>query len=109
MVDFKYTKINKIYEVNNDMCHNYYYIYYGKIYNKDHTRYRKFKYVDWFDIFDVCEYEEKEYATKNDIHNYAISIENSYLLDIKDYDDVEGLKKFYNFCNETINNYNKII
>ena len=104
----EYTKINKLYEVNNDMCHNYYYIYYGRIYNKEHTKYRKFKYIEWFDLFDVQEYFEKDYVTKDDIRDYALSLENSYLMTIKDFNDVKGLKEFYNFCKESIENYNKL-
>ena len=109
MVDFEYTKINKLLEVNNDMVHNFYFIYYGKIYNKDKTRYRKFKYVEWFDMFDVQEFFDKEWITKEDIKEYANNIENCYLTSINDYDDTKHLKEFYNFCNETIINYNKII
>jgi hypothetical protein len=33
MVDFEITKKQKILEINNDMCHNYYYLIYGRIYN----------------------------------------------------------------------------
>lgn len=105
----EFTKINKIYEVNNDMAHNYYYIYYGRIYNKEHTRYRKFKYIDWFDIFDVQEYFEKENITKEDIREYALNLENSYLMTIKDYNDMKGLKEFYSFCKDSIKNYNTVI
>lgn len=108
-MEIKYTKINKVLEVNNDMVHNYYYIYYGKIYNDDKTRYRKFKYIEWFDIFDIQEYFEKDIITKEDIKEYANNIENSYLMSIKDYNDKEHLKEFYNYCNDTIKNYNKII
>lgn len=107
-MNIEYTKINKILEVNNDMVHNYYYVYYGKIYNKDKTRYRKFRYVEWFDIFDLQEYFEKDYITKDDIREYALALENSYLLAIKDYDDTEHLKEFYNYCKDTIKNYNRI-
>ena len=105
----EFTKINKIYEVNNDMTHNYYYIYYGRIYNKEHTRYRKFKYIDWFDVFDVQEYFDKENITKEDIRKYALNLENVYLMSIKDYNDAKGLKEFYNFCKDSIKNYNTII
>jgi hypothetical protein len=108
-MNIEYTKINKILEVNNDMVHNYYYIYYGRIYNENKTRYRKFKYIEWFDIFDIQEYFEKEWVTKEDIKEYASNIENSYLLTIKDYNDTKGLKEFYNFCRESIENYNKIV
>lgn len=109
MVNIEYTKINKILEVNNDMAHNYYYIYYGRIYNENKTIYKKFKYIEWFDIFDLQEYYEKDYITKEDIKNYANTLENGFLLSIKDYNDTEHLKEFYNYCNDTIKNYNKIV
>lgn len=110
MVDFKITKLNKIHEVNNDMVHNYYYLYYGKIYNADRTKFRKFKYIEWFDVFDVQEFFDIDSVTKDDVTEYAKNIENVYLHNIKDYDDdVKGLKEFYNYCNDTIKNYNNII
>lgn len=109
MVNIEYTKIQKINEVNNDMVHNYYYIYYGRIYNQEHTKYRKFKYIYWFDIFDVQEFFEKDVITKQDVREYALNIENNYLYNIKDYEDKESLKKFYENCNETIREYNKIL
>ena len=109
MVDFEYTKINKIYEVNNCMCHNYYYIFHGRIYNKEHTRYRKFKYVEWFDIFDVQEFFDKDWVTEQDIKDFVGNLENTYLLCIEDYNDTKHLKEFYDYCNETIENYNKVI
>ena len=94
MVDFKITKMNKIHEVNNDIVHNYYYIYYGKIYNADRTKFRKFKYIEWFDVFDVQEFFDKDLITENDVKEYAKNIENVYLCNIKDYDDIKGLKEF---------------
>lgn len=109
MVNVEYTKIQKINEVNNDMVHNYYYIYYGRIYNQEHTKYRKFKYIYWFDIFDVQEFFEKDVITKQDVREYALNIENNYIYNIKDYEDKESLKKFYKNCNETIRKYNKIL
>lgn len=108
-MNIEYTKINKLYEQNNDMCHNFYYIYYGRIYNEDHTKYRKFKYIEWFDIFDIQEHYDKEYITEEDVRDYALNLENGYLLMIKDYNDTENLKEFYKYCNETIRNYNNII
>lgn len=108
---FKITKINKLYEVNNDMVHNYYYIAYGKLYNNDHTRYRAFKFIVCFDVFDVQEYYDKDIISNEDIKDYAkdyIFAEclNYELDDKSTYNNTEKLKKFYNFCNETINNYN---
>ncbi|MGM9881470.1 MAG: hypothetical protein ACI31S_01350 [Bacilli bacterium] len=109
MVNFEITKKQKILEINNDMCHNYYFLIYGRIYNDGKTRYRKFKYIEWFDIFDVQEFfEDKEYITKKDIEEYRDNIEIPYLYNIKNYNDEKGLKEFYNYCNETIEDYNKI-
>lgn len=113
MVNFEITKKQKLLEVNNDMCHNYYYLIYGKIYNENKTRYRKFKFVEWFDIFDMQEYYEKDFITNTEIkayvNNLIDSIGCSYIDDIKNYNDEKGLKEFYNYCNDTIKNYNNII
>lgn len=113
MVNFEITKKQKLLEVNNDMCHNYYYLIYGRIYNENKTRYRKFKFVEWFDIFDMQEYYEKDFITNIEIkayvNNLIDSIGCSYIDDIKNYNDEKGLKEFYNYCNDTIKNYNNII
>ena len=110
-LDYEITKLMKIYEVNNDMVHNYYYVAYGKILNKDHTRCRKFKFVVWFDTFDVMECFNKDRVSIKDIKDYASNLvwNNSYLLNINNYDDTKHLKEFYDYCKETIDNYNKII
>ena len=109
MVDFKITKKQKILEVNNDKAHNFYFLIYGHIYNEEKTRYRKFKFVEWFDIFDLQEYFEKEYITEDDIKQYVNElIDTTNITNIKDYNDKEGLKNFYDFCNDTIRNYNNI-
>lgn len=113
MVNFEITKKQKLLEINNDMCHNYYYLIYGRIYNENKTRYRKFKFVEWFDIFDMQEYYEKDFITNTEIkayvNNLIDSIGCSYIDDIKNYNDEKGLKEFYNYCNDTIKNYNNII
>lgn len=112
-MDFEITKKQKLYEVNNEKCHNYYYLIYGKLYNENKTRYRKFKFVEWFDIFDMQEYFEKDFITNTEIKAYVNNLTNSigcsYIDDIKSYNDKEGLKEFYNYCNKTIEDYNKLI
>lgn len=109
MIDFKITKKQKLYEVNNEKCHNYYYLICGRIYNENKTRYRRFKFVEWFDIFDMQEYYEKDFIYKEDIKNYVDDLSFSYLDSIKSYDNEKSLKEFYNYCNETIENYNNIV
>lgn len=103
MLDFRITKKEKLYEQNNDMAHNYYYLIHGRIYNEDKTKYRRFRYVEWFDIFDVQEFYEKDYITKEDIKNYVDELSVST---IESY--ISNLKEFYKFCNETIDRYNDL-
>ena len=59
------------------------------------------------------EYYEKDFITNTEIkayvNNLIDSIGCSYIDDIKNYNDEKGLKEFYNYCNETIKNYNNII
>lgn len=55
-MEIKITKRKKLLEINNEMCHNFYYLVHGRFYNDDKTAYRKFHFVLWFDIFDVDEY-----------------------------------------------------
>ena len=110
MKDFavELTKRKKLLEVNNSMCHNYYYLQYGRIYNSDKSRFRRFKFVFWFDIFDVMEYFEKDSVTKRELAEYANEIGwntcDSYKGLIKSFDDCQA---FYDWCNETITNFNK--
>ena len=47
------TKKELLMEQNNDMAHNFYYKINGKIYNKEKTKYKKFKFVLSYDIFDL--------------------------------------------------------
>ena len=111
MKDFsvELTKMKKLLEVNNSMCHNYYYVQYGRIYNKDRTQFRRFKFVEWSDLESICDYYEKDLVTNEEIRwcmgEYAWATCDSkvdYL--IKSFDDCQD---FYDWCNETIKNYNK--
>lgn len=100
----KITKKILLKEINNEMCHNYYYLVYGKIYNDTNTRYKKFKLVVFFDAFDIQEYYEQNYFTQNDIINYLNDYIGSYIDNISDYNN---LTTFYQICNDTIKEYNK--
>lgn len=101
----KITQKRKLLEVNNDMAHNYYYEIKGRFYNDDNTKYKRFSFVLWFDIFDLMEYFEKDYINENDIKDYLSNLSYSYLDMINSYEEA---KEFYKFCNESIDNYNKI-
>jgi hypothetical protein len=64
--------------------------------------------VFWFDVFDVMEYFEKDAVSKQDIVEYAHEIAwgtyESQNDGIKSYNDCRA---FYDWCNETINDFNK--
>lgn len=102
------TKHMKIHEVNNYMCHNFYYVQHGRIYNADHTRFRRFRFVLWFDINDVCEYFDKDVVTVQEISRYATETGWSYCDNNIDLiGSFEDYHRFYKWCNDTINHYNK--
>lgn len=101
----KITKRTLLREINNEMCHNYYYLVNGKMYNDTHTKYKHFKFVVFFDIYDVYEwYEDKQAFTKADIREYLDVLIGSYLDYIKSFDDCD---EFYAVCSQTIKDYNE--
>ena len=116
-MEIKITKRQKLLEVNNDMCHNYYYLVHGKFYNDNHTAYRKFKFVLWFDIFDVDEYFNGDDGdevydipiTKDMIMEYLDEITWSTVSMVSNYNNENQLRYFYDWCNDSIEKYNKII
>ena len=109
MKDFtiELTTHKKIKEVNGAMCHNFYYVQHGRIYNADHTRFRRFRFILWFDINDVCEYFDKDIVTRQEIAQYATEIGWSHC---ESNDNLIGsfndYHRFYDWCNKTINHYN---
>lgn len=103
--DIKITKKIKLLEVNNEMVHNFYYLIHGKIINESKTKYKPFKFVLFFDVFDVCEFLENEYYNENDIKDYIDELIFSYTQNINSY---ENCDYFYELCNESIKNYNKL-
>lgn len=102
----KVTRRYLYHEVSNNMCHNYYYLAYVRIYNADRTRYRKAKFVVWVDAEDVCESIECDTYTKSDIDNLVDDIISAELEVINSYDDT---KDFYDFCNRSIERFNSIV
>ena len=103
--EVKITKTSKLLEVNNDMVHNFYYLVYGRIINKDRTKYKKFRFVLFYDIFDLQEYWDDVVITKDMEKEYRNELIFSMVDTIKSYDDTID---FYELCNNTIKNYNKI-
>ena len=104
-MEIKITKKEKLQEINNSMVHNYYYLVHGRIINDENTRYKKFKFVLFFDAFDIQEYFEKDFYTKDDIKIYIDALIDGYISIIPDYNKTTG---FFQICNDTIERYNKI-
>ena len=119
-MQYKVTKASQIFEVNNDMCHNYYWLFYVKF--TDGTHKVNMKFVLWDSLEDICEYfydedDEEEFAgvTKGQIREYmlerAYTTIDSYIgYDVENKtlnDCIDKLKAFRTFCNKTIDDYNR--
>ena len=109
MVDFDITKIQKICETNSSMAHNFYFLICGKIYNKNKTKTKEFKYVECVDPFEVMDFFEEDYYNDELVEEYVYNLENVYLSNVKSYSDKQGLKEFYDFCDRSMEDYNKIM
>ena len=104
-MEIKITKKELLKEVNNEMCHNFYYLVHGRIYNEAKTQYKPFKFVVWFDVFDMQEYFEQDFYTKENVKEYVSEIASGYFYEIKSYEDCQ---EFFNLCNKMIEEYNRI-
>lgn len=104
-MDIKITKIKKLYEVNNCMAHNYYYLVNGRVYDNNHQYFKKFKFVLWYDDFDLQDYfdtENEEINEKEYRENNAYTIIESLIQDFNKCDDL------IEYCNKTITDYNSL-
>ena len=103
--EIKITKKQKLYEINNEMCHNFYYLIHGRIYNQNKTRYKKFKFILFFDIFDIMEFYEIDFFDNNYIKDYIDEMIFSFTQFIDSY---ENCNYFYEICNDSIKKYNSL-
>ena len=69
------------------------------------TRQRRFKFVFFFDIFDMQEWFEKDAITQKDIKAYVDEMAFSYTNKINSYDDC---KEFFIFVMKLLKSYNKM-
>ena len=100
------TKIRLIREVNNCMCHNFYYEIRFRVYATP-THYWKGNFVEWFDTNDLAEYYDKDTFTKKDIREYIEMLAINFL-DSAPRSNVnrETMRPFYDMCRKTIEDYN---
>lgn len=109
--DITITKRRLLWEQCNDKCHNFYYLVNGRIYKKtkpnEYRRFRKFKFIMWFDIFDLQEwFEGKEKITKEDQLEYLDQLIFSMTEIINSFEDCQ---EFYEECIRTIKDYNILV
>jgi hypothetical protein len=111
-MQIKITKRQRIYNNRVDLAgENFYYLVNGRIINDDNTKYKKFKFVVWFDSSDLYEamqddkgkYNKDYYITPLEYLNELIPTYTDY---ISSYDNC---KDFYNICNDTIIKFNDSI
>lgn len=119
-MEYKVTKASQIFETNNDMTHNYYWLFYVKFTDGKHKVDMNF--VLWDSFEDICEYfddeedeEETTGVTKEQIREYMLeraytTIELYVGYNVKNQslnDCLDKLKSFQAFCNKTIEEYNR--
>ena len=72
-MELKITKRVLLEEQNNDMCHNWFFLVYGKILNDEKTLSRKFKFVEWLDVFDIQDWSEDGTPLKENMRAWSIA------------------------------------
>lgn len=83
------------------------FLVYGKIYNYNKTKYRKFKFVLSIDDDAIFEYYEKDKVTKSEIKSFRDDlIFGGFTSFINNYNDVD---EFYKVCTDSIRSYNESI
>ena len=101
------TRKRLVREVNNDMCHNYYYEFRFRVYTNE-THYFKGNFVLWFDVQDVGEFFDKDVVTKKEIAEYADEVGCSFLSNAPSKNvSAETMRQFYDDCRKTIEDYNR--
>lgn len=104
-MEVKITKRKLWHEFNCDKCHNYYFAYWGRIYNDENTKYKRFSFIVFFDIFELQEYlNYRNEITEEDKWEYAELLADGFIDTIISYDNCTY---FYELCKQSIENYNK--
>lgn len=101
------TKIRLIREVNNCMCHNFYYEIRFRVYATP-THFWKGNFVEWFDTNDLAEYYDKDTFSKKDIREYIEMLACDFLTSAPRKNiNRETMRSFYDICRKSIENYNE--
>lgn len=107
MKDFsvKITKRSLLHEMNNSMCHNFYFLVNGQIINEAAKRYRKFRFVVWFDCEEVAEFYDLDKIGKADVMEFLDERISCNVDMIHSYDNTTD---FYGYCRESIEHWNEV-
>lgn len=108
IMETRITKRTLLREVCNDKVHNYYYLINGRLYNADKTRYRRFKFILFFDAFDVQDFADKDSYTQQDIRELVDELAVAFVSSATYNITYDNCKQFYADCNTTINSYNRM-
>ncbi len=103
--DCRITKIRMIREVNNCMCHNFYFEIKWRVYAGELAYYRG-NFVVWFDTDDLYDFYEKDTFSKADVKGYAEELAGCFLSDAPLNPTAETMRPFFAKCRESIEHYN---
>lgn len=103
---FFITKKRLLWEPNNDMCHNWYFVFNARQYDETGTHYYRYNFVLWFDVFDLMEWLDADSYTQKDAMAYADEL--AYNIEAPNLTDNDR-REFIAWCNETIDHYNQLI
>ena len=97
-------RLSLLREVNNDMCHNWYWLANVRVV-ADHRVFRC-RFVFWHDWDDVAEHFDADVLTKKKIRQYADEIAGT-MFSLPCRFTRADWRKFVEFCNKTIEDYNR--
>lgn len=95
------TKVKKIDEVKNEYSHNFYYMIFCRVWNKEQTRFYRLKFVLWFDTEDLYEYYEKDRITAAETRQYLLD----WAANTAETFDYYNLDEAIEFCNNSLKIY----
>lgn len=100
------TTMSLLREVNNDMCHNYYWLVRVRLVSEG--RVWRSRFVVWFDVQDACEYFDLDVLSKKKIREYAAVVAGSFLDSLKTENFTRAdWRRFHAMCVQSIEGYNK--
>jgi len=104
MSEIKITKKLCLDEWSNSTCSGSEWVVYGRIYNREKTRYYSFRFVLWFDY--ACDLWDSENEKEIPLSECMENAIYSFIPDNLSFDDEKAIARFIDDCNATIEQYN---